>query len=136
MTRWARRADTHEDGGRAEHPRGSKRRYDNLMTVSTSLRGYGRILKIGGWIIGIGGGLAGAAASGGGGSDLSKIIGIPIVVLGCAAGLAVHAMGTTIAAIGEGLLALSDIALNTWSGSSKSGKRRGNEDEDDEAEVA
>jgi hypothetical protein len=132
---WAKRAETHDDGGRAEHPRGSRRRYDNLMTVSASMRGYGRVLKIGGWIIGIGGGLAGAAVSGTVG-DLSKMISIPFIVLACAAGLAVHAMGTTVAAIGEGLMAVSDIALNTWAGSSKSGKRRGNDDESDEAEVA
>jgi hypothetical protein len=134
---WVKRADTREDGGgRAEHPRGSKRRYDNLLAVSASLRGYGRVLKLGGWVIGIGGGLAGAAA-GGAGENLSKLMSIPILVMACAAGLAVHAMGTTIAAMGEGLLALSDIALNTWSGGAKNGKRRGrDEDEADEADVA
>jgi hypothetical protein len=133
MTKWAKRAETQDDSGRAEHPRGSRRRYDNLTAVSAALRGYGGILKIGGWIIGIGGGVAGAAVAGG--HNGSALIGVPLLVLALAAGLAVHAMGTTIAALGEGLLALSDIALNTWAGS-KSGKRRGNEDESDEAEVA
>lgn len=134
---WAKRAGTREDGGgRGEHPRGSKRRYDNLVAVSTSLRGYGGVLKIGGWVIGIGGLVAGAMA-GGAHDGLSKLMSVPILVMAGAAGLAVHAMGTTIAAMGEGLLAVSDIALNTWSRSAKR-KVQDEDDEDDrdEAEVA
>ena len=129
---WAKRADTRDGGGgQGEHPRGSKRRYDNLVAVSASLRGYGGVLKIGGWVIGIGGVVAGAVA-GGAHDGLSKLMSVPILVMACAAGLAVHAMGTTIAAMGEGLLAVSDIALNTWSGKSATRKAR----DEDEADVA
>jgi hypothetical protein len=113
MSTWTRRDD---GGAEAEnHPRGSNLRYGNLRTVSTALRGYGRALKIVGWAIGIAGGVAGLAfaGKGGDGDRMFTMFGVMILVIASAAGLAVHAMATMIAATGEGLLAVSDIAVNT-----------------------
>ncbi len=82
-------------------------RYKNLLAVSESLRTYGGLLKVFGWIVG---GVAILVAlvfySEGGMKLVAALTGLLFAV-------ALHVAGTFIAAAGEGLLALADIATNT-----------------------
>ncbi len=84
------------------------KRYTNLLDVSGSLRAYGGFLKVLGWLVGVVGVLGGLTA-------MEKVGGYALViaVLGIVGGITLHATGTVIAAIGESLLALADIATNT-----------------------
>jgi hypothetical protein len=81
-------------------------RYKNLHAVSGMLRSYGEALKLIAWLLG-GLGLLGALFADG---ALAKIMAL---TAGLLVGLSLHVTGTFIAAMGEGLLALADIALNT-----------------------
>jgi len=80
-------------------------RYDNLLAVSAGLQTQGSILKIVGMITFGGGGIAGYW--------WGLPFGVGIVALGVIMGVGMYVMGTMVAAMGEGLLALSDIAVNT-----------------------
>jgi len=81
-------------------------RYKNLHTVSGSLRAYGGIVKGVGIVLGI-------AGVGGGFTIHQTAIGLVVIGAGIFLGVFLHATGTVIAAMGEGLLALADIATNT-----------------------
>jgi hypothetical protein len=80
-------------------------RYANLFAVSSSLRAYGATLKVLGIIVAIMAALGGFYA------------GVPwlfaCIIVGVVVGIGLHVTGTFIAAAGEGLLAVADIALNT-----------------------
>lgn len=87
-------------------------RYANLHSVSESLRSYGTFLKFLGVLAGVGGVIGGYMASG----KLGVLALGLVMAIGIVAGVALHATGTFIAAMGEGLLALADIATNTARG--------------------
>jgi hypothetical protein len=87
------------------------RRYENLLAVSGSISAYGRAIKILGLVMGAGGLIGGVV-----GLASSNAWGFGLAILGVFLGLVLHASGTVIAAMGEGLLALADIATNTARG--------------------
>ena len=82
------------------------KRYENLLAVSSSLGIYGAILKGLGILFGVGA-IFGAYEAGG------VEFGVVIVGGGIFSGLALYTMGLFLAAGGEALLALADIATNT-----------------------
>lgn len=81
-------------------------RYGNLLAVSSSIRSYGSAIKIFGFLIGAGAVVSWVAA----GSNTSSLAGVGIGLL---IAFAVHSWGMLVCALGEGLLALADIAMNT-----------------------
>ena len=83
----------------------SMNRYANLLTVSNSMRGYGGLLKILGIltaVLGVFGGL-----------NIGGVSGVACALLGGVAGISIHCAGVLVAAFGESMLALADIAQNT-----------------------
>lgn len=85
------------------------KRYANLLDVSGSLRAYGALLKVLGWVVaslGLLGGFVAADKLGGAGALI-------VVLFTFVTGVILHVAGTFIAAMGESLLALADIATNT-----------------------
>lgn len=92
---------TPSGGGVAKAPS----RYGNLLAVSGSLRSYGGTLQFLGIIVAIASLFAGYYAG--------LPFGVAVVVAGIVLAIGLHAMGTFIAATGEGLLAVADIATNT-----------------------
>ena len=83
-------------------------RYENLTSVATGLGTYGDILKLLGIILGIG-----AVVGGGGMLSSNGFIAATVFVLGFICGVAFITLGTVIAAVGEGLHAVRDTAVNT-----------------------
>jgi hypothetical protein len=84
---------------------GGRDRYKNLLAVSESLRTYGGLLKVLAGVVVVGSLLAGWSA---GGAWVAALF-----IGGVGFGLVLYATGLLIAAMGEGLLALADIATNT-----------------------
>jgi hypothetical protein len=80
-------------------------RYDNLTTVSSGLQAQGSVMKVIGLIT-----VCGASV---GGYHEGLPFGVLIVGFGILAGVGMYVGGTFMAAAGEGLLALADIAKNT-----------------------
>ncbi|MFI5302065.1 MAG: hypothetical protein ACHREM_28575 [Polyangiales bacterium] len=86
-------------------------RYANLLVVSSSLSGYGQVVKVIGLVVGILG-IVGAISA----SDLApfyKPMAVASGVFAVVFGVVLHVLGTFISAIGESLLALADIPTNT-----------------------
>jgi hypothetical protein len=80
-------------------------RYGNLQAVSSGLQTQGSILQFAG---------AGVAAlSVVGGYFWGLPFGAALVALGIVLGMGMYVSGTFIAAAGEAMLALADIAMNT-----------------------
>ena len=82
-------------------------RYDNLISVSSGLQTQGGVLKIIGMIT------AGSGCMGGFFMRESFGMALVAVVAGIVFGVGFYVAGTFVAAAGEALLALSDIAVNT-----------------------
>jgi hypothetical protein len=80
-------------------------RYANLFAVSSSLRTYGATLKVLGIIVAL------MATLGGVYTGMPSFF--VCIIVGVVVGIGLHVTGTFIAAAGEGLLAVADIALNT-----------------------
>jgi hypothetical protein len=95
------------EGGSMGFPRGDERRYDNLVNVSGALQSYGMAVKYlaaVALVVGVIGGFAGSNNTG---------FAVAIVFAAVLAAVSLYAAGLMIAAMGEGLLALADIATNT-----------------------
>ena len=80
-------------------------RYANLTSVGDSLKTNGIIVKAVG--------LVAAAAGVFGGIQVGGGMGIAVGVAAVVGGLLLHSVGTLIAAAGEGLLAVKDVAEHT-----------------------
>jgi hypothetical protein len=80
-------------------------RYENLLAVSSSLQSQGGVLKVLG--------LVAVCAASAAGYWWGLPFGVAIVGLGVVLGVGMYVGGTFMAAAGEGLLALADIAKNT-----------------------
>jgi hypothetical protein len=82
-------------------------RYDNLLSVSSGLQTQGGVLKVIG-LIPVIAAFVGAYLM----RDSPGFAAVAFVV-GLALGVGLYALGTLVAAMGEGLMALADIAVNT-----------------------
>ena len=103
-----------KEGSELEAPSWGPSRYENLDAVSRALRVYGKVLKVGSLVIGLGGLVMFAL-----GLDydnmehlMRRLIGV-LLFLG---GAGIHGAGVLLAAAGESVLALKEIAVNTRSG--------------------
>lgn len=82
-------------------------RYSNLASVASSLSLYGGILKVLAFLL-IGGGVLGVAVGVTSGAWIAAVSILVFII-----GIGIWALGLLIAALGEGLLALKDIAVST-----------------------
>jgi hypothetical protein len=84
--------------------------YGSLRAVSAALRAYGRTLQWIAWAVGAAGGVAGLGL---GTSNVSAVGAVLVVAMGVGMAVGLHALGMLIAAAGEALEALADIAVHT-----------------------
>jgi hypothetical protein len=83
-------------------------KYENLTAAGTGLKGYGTALKALGFAVGVGGVVVLFILS-----ERSFGMGVVAFAGGGVAGIMLHWAGTLVAAFGEAMFALRDIARNT-----------------------
>jgi hypothetical protein len=86
--------------------------YPNLTSAGEMQAAYGRLVKGIGIAIGVIGGIAGMATLGQ--KSDGFVIALIVWSLAFLVALVIHAIGTFLAAIGEAMQALADIATNSW----------------------
>ena len=86
--------------------------YPNLTNTGSMLIGYGNLVKSVALVIGGLGGLLGVVKLFSRGFE-SAFGGI-ILIAALLGGLSIHILGTIVAAAGESLQALADLATNSW----------------------
>ena len=85
------------------------KRYPNLVSVGAMQASYGNFVKAIGILVGITGVIAALVIS-----RNSLELAFVVLVVALLLALGIHALGTFLAAIGEAMLALADIATNSW----------------------